>query len=133
MIVNLARLVLPALIPSWRFFDRIGPAPIVRVSTTAEPLHWRQIPPRVATRRPAELIASLFHNPSRNEALYVQSLAERLITQDDAHAARELRDFAAKAVSGAAFFLSVVVRVPGAGSEEEVYRSGPHSEPGSGA
>lgn len=136
-LARLAALILPALIPSWRFFDRIGPAPTARYAaqnTAGTPLLWQPLAPRRASRGPLALIASLLHNPARNEALYIQSLAERLITEDRPHAAGELRAFAARAASreggGArAFFVSVTVLEPGADAPEEVYRSGPHPLP----
>ena len=82
--------LLPALFPSWRFFDRIGPAPQVEYAwgaTAADAGHtWRalrQEPLRVLL---PELLASLVWNPDRNESLFLVSYAERLL--DDPTPAR---------------------------------------------
>lgn len=84
------RLLFPALMPSWRFFDRIGAAPslefgVTRASADAV-THWRAVrtrPPHVSLGR---MLASLVWNPRGNESLYLVSCAERLI--DDPSAAR---------------------------------------------
>lgn len=129
---RLVSLLLPALFPSWRFFDRIGPAPEARLGlspASGGPLTWHPLAPRRASRSIGALVISIFHNPARNEALYIMSLAERLVTEDRAHAAQELQRFAAAraaALGAEAFFLSVWTRDPASGAEEEVYRSGPH-------
>lgn len=76
--------LLPAVIPSWRFFDRIGPAPTVEWSVGDG--GWQPVcpsPPRVPA---AALLARLFWNPARNEALFLVSCAERLL--DDPSASR---------------------------------------------
>ncbi|MGE0591673.1 MAG: hypothetical protein AB7G23_00935 [Vicinamibacterales bacterium] len=89
------QLLLPALIPSWRFFDRIGPAPRVehvllgasggRQTTGPEPgtdtsgPRWREVHPRPATVSPLAMLRRLFWNPRRNEALYLVSCAEALL------------------------------------------------------
>lgn len=77
------RLLLPALMPSWRFFDRVGPSPRVEYATHADardtPLRWREVypPPRHLTL--LELLWRLVWNPAGNERLYLVSCAERLL------------------------------------------------------
>lgn len=77
-------LLLPALIPSWRFFDRIGPAPCIQcavtLSTAMPPLEaWREVRPAPRHVRPITAIARLFWNAPRNETLFLASCAERLL------------------------------------------------------
>jgi hypothetical protein len=75
--------LLPALIPSWRFFDRIGPAPHLEFQLTASPdrvsAEWGAVHPRRARVPAILMLARLFWNPYGNEALYLVSCAERLI------------------------------------------------------
>lgn len=80
------RLLLPALIPSWRFFDFIGPSPRIEyalldaeTSPVLADAHWRVYRAR---RRAVTLLAMLrrlFWNAPWNEALYAVSCAERLL------------------------------------------------------
>lgn len=71
--------------PSWRFFDRIGPAPRIECSLAATAAEtgreWRELRPRPARVPIAATIARLFWNPRRNESLFVVSCAERLLEE----------------------------------------------------
>ena len=85
---GLLALVLPALFPSWRFFDRVEEAPVVEwrlLDRGARPLGpWQvygETPPRVT---PAQMLLRLFWNADRNAALFMLSCAERLDTAPDA-------------------------------------------------
>lgn len=75
--------LLPALIPSWRFFDVIGPAPRFEYRLLSAPAHpidsWREFRPRPAHRSPLEIIGHLFWNPAWNETLFVMRCAERVL------------------------------------------------------
>ena len=77
------QLLLPALIPSWRFFDRIGPAPRIEFALceTADDtrLRWQEVRPRPDHLAAGSLFARLFWNPRWNEFLYLVSCAERLL------------------------------------------------------
>lgn len=83
-------LLLPALMPSWRFFDRIGPAPSLEFALTASRdgagSHWQALRSRPIRVSPARMIAGLVWNPRGNESLYLVSCAERLL--DDPSPAR---------------------------------------------
>lgn len=76
------RLVLPLLVPSWRFFDTIGSAPRIEIawlaSPTAAPV-WRPLHPRPARVGLATPLRRLVWNPDGNAALYLTSRAERLL------------------------------------------------------
>jgi hypothetical protein len=86
--------LLPAIIPSWRFFDRIGPAPRLECALVAAandpPLEWREVSPRPARVQPWLAFAHLFWNPYGNEALFLVSCAERLIETPTAARADDL-------------------------------------------
>lgn len=98
MPVRLLASLLPAVIPSWRFFDQIGPAPHIEWSVaprlTPGPAEedierwspWQPVdsPPAHVTMLIA--FARLFWNPRRNESLFIASCAERLL--DDPTPAR---------------------------------------------
>ena len=90
MRLSLLSALLPALLPSWRFFDRIGPAPHVEYSWGAAAVEagraWRPLRPEPAHVALGTLLARLLWNPERNEALFLVSCAERLL--EDPSAAR---------------------------------------------
>ena len=83
------QLLLPALIPSWRFFDRIGPAPRVEFavvnSADQSDSEWSEVRPRPVRVSPGAMLGRLFWNPQWNESLYLVSCAERLL-DDPSHA-----------------------------------------------
>lgn len=76
------RHLLPVLVPSWRFFDTIGPAPRIEIAwltaPTASPV-WQPLSPRPARLRPLTALRRLVWNPGGNAALYLTSRAERLL------------------------------------------------------
>lgn len=87
-------LILPAILPSWRFFPEVEPSPRIeyRFPLAAEPelrvwRGWRPEPERVSAR---ETLLRLFWNPRRNETLFMTSCAERLLYQGSLHARREM-------------------------------------------
>jgi hypothetical protein len=73
--------LLPALLPSWRFFDRVGAAPRLewaRTAGNAAPV-WREFRPQPERREWLEVVQSLVWAPHRNETLFLLSCAERLL------------------------------------------------------
>ncbi len=103
------RLLAPALLPSWRFFDVIEPSPRLQVAawrgaTDGEEPQWHDVP-FVVQRRPGRPIdhdgldiarrrvfrhGSLLLNPTRNDALYLVSCCSRVIEDGRPHAQREI-------------------------------------------
>jgi hypothetical protein len=88
------KLLLPALIPSWRFFDWIAPSPRIefaRLKTPHDtPAQWREFrprPPRFSWRR---MLTGLLWNPRWNEYLFLVSCAERLMANPTQHSDREI-------------------------------------------
>lgn len=88
------KLLLPALIPSWRFFDEIAPSPRIEFSLlNAEnetPQNWREFRPRPQTLSMATMLKRIFWNPHWNETLYLVSCAERLMQNETEHSAQEI-------------------------------------------
>lgn len=73
--MNLFRLILPILFPSWNFFDRAGPTLRLEFSTDGD--HWQTVS-RIKNPEIWSRLLDLFVNPSGNESLFQLSLAERL-------------------------------------------------------
>lgn len=92
------RLLLPAVVPSWRFFDAVTASPridyVVLSSADAAPQGWQEFRPRVSRLSLATMLRRLVWNPAWNENLYLVSLAERLVAPPTpataAHSEREL-------------------------------------------
>ena len=76
------KLLLPALIPSWNFFDVIAPAPRVEYALLASlgdtTGAWREFRPRPQQVSAGTLLTRLVWNPHWNQTLFVMSCAERL-------------------------------------------------------
>ena len=92
------RLLLPAIVPSWRFFDGVAASPRVDYALLDEPdgsaERWQEFRPRPAVLNPRTMLRRLFWNPQWNENLFLVSLAERLARAETketvAHSQREL-------------------------------------------
>ena len=135
------RLLLPALIPSWKFFKAIEPSPRVEwrlLSEQQEPVtDWREFRPRSRKLLAMEILFRLFWNPRWNENLYSVSLAERLTLNPTAHSREELfglvyRDFLTAepddAMGYCLQFRLVFVRRDGSEMQREItYQSDPRS------
>ena len=82
------RLLLPALIPSWRFFDSIGSSPRLEFALLKTPDNsapeWREFDPRPAQVPLAAMLLRLFWNRHWNESLYLVSCAEKLLAEPSA-------------------------------------------------
>ena len=92
------RLLLPAIVPSWRFFDAVSASPRVDYSVlrTADAAadRWEEFRPRPPELTFPTMLRRLLWNPQWNESLFLVSLAERLMrgeTPDTVtHSQREL-------------------------------------------
>lgn len=87
------KLLLPALIPSWRFFDMIGPSPRIEYALLHDPhavAAWREFRPRPARLSIGQMLLRLVWNPRGNQSLYLVGCAERLIANPTAHCEREI-------------------------------------------
>lgn len=88
-------LILPVLVPSWRFFKTIEPSPRVQwalFSTRGDTAgHWHEFRPRPEDLSPVQMLKRLFWNPAWNESLFLVSCAERLQEQPTDHSINEIR------------------------------------------
>ena len=75
----------PVLLPSWRFFDTIGPAPRLewacapRGAAADAPVLWQEFRPLPERRGLAAVLASLVWAPRRNQTLFLLGCAEHLL------------------------------------------------------
>lgn len=75
----------PVLLPSWRFFDTIGPAPRLEWACSPPgaaadaPVRWQEFRPLPERRSFAGVLASLVWAPRRNETLFLLGCAEHLL------------------------------------------------------
>ena len=87
-------LVLPVLIPSWRFFKTIEPLPRVQWVLFSDDNtiinNWHEFRPRPQRVTPFQMLNRLFWNPEWNEALFVLSCAERIEENPTQHSIHEI-------------------------------------------
>lgn len=90
-----ALLVLPVLVPSWRFFKSIEPSPRVQWTLlpdpNAQPRQWLDLNPSAPALSLRSMVMRLFWNPHWNDALFVVSCAERINQQPTEHSVSEIR------------------------------------------
>ncbi len=85
--LRLISLLLPALIPSWRFFKTVAPSPRVeyRVYCSGQAGDWQEVDPRPMRVTIAQGLQRLVWNPHWNEQLFMVSCSERLIEVPTPH------------------------------------------------
>lgn len=92
--LHAAALLLPALIPSWRFFDEIAPSPRIEyrlLNAPAEALdQWQEFRPRPVRLSRGALLVRLVWNVRWNETLFLVTCAERLLESPSEYRAREI-------------------------------------------
>lgn len=86
-------LLLPGLIPSWQFFKTVEPSPRVQWRALSDDGSgdWHGYAQRPVSIPLNSYLKRLFWNPDWNDALFVVSLAERLIAQETHHNLNEIR------------------------------------------
>jgi hypothetical protein len=88
------KLLLPALIPSWRFFDWVAPSPRIEFAllATAQDVSsiWQEFRPRPLELPAFGFAKRLFWNPHWNESLFLVSCAERLVENPTEHSIQEI-------------------------------------------
>lgn len=93
-ILKTLELILPAIIPSWRFFDIIAPSPRIEFaqlkSATDTPDNWQKFRPKPAHIPARTMLKRMFFNPKSNETLFLVSCAERLLQNPTQHSAQEI-------------------------------------------
>ena len=97
------RYLLPAVVPSWRFFDYIAPSPRIEFAIAAavdDPaMRWREFRPRPAHLRVAAMLRRLLWNPVWNESLFMVSCAEKLLDKPSTRRETELLTRIAAAIA----------------------------------
>lgn len=93
-IFNPIKLLLPALIPSWNFFDVIAPSPRIQfILLDAEKSvinNWQEFRPRPKHITVLQTLKRMIWNPKWNESLFLVSCAERLIDNYTDHSENEI-------------------------------------------
>jgi len=96
-LLRIVSLLLPAIIPSWRFFDVIAPSPRIQFvlltskdSAASRHQDWREFRPRPAHVSFLQMLGHMLWNPMRNETLFLVSCAERLLQQYTQHSEDEI-------------------------------------------
>ncbi len=92
--IQTIKLLLPGLIPSWKFFKAIEPSPRVQWCMMDEAAQsctdWQEYRPRPTHISAGSMLRRIFWNPNWNEALYMVSLAERLSLSSSTHSRDEI-------------------------------------------
>ena len=92
--LKILKLLLPALIPSWRFFDIIAPSPRIQFTLLNAahdtPSEWHEFRPRPARVSFGRMLRRMLWNPVWNESLFMVSCAERIIEQPTPHSEMEI-------------------------------------------
>ena len=92
--IRTLKLLLPALIPAWNFFDVIAASPRIEYALLPAPsatdTAWVEFRPRPERLSPPVMIGRLFWNARWNETLFVVSCAERLLAAPNAHSEDEI-------------------------------------------
>ncbi len=87
-------LLIPALVPSWRFFDAIAASPRVEYALlpaeNVAPDIWEEFRPRPQQVSLMKMARRMLWNPYWNESLFLVSCAERLIDAPTDHSAGEI-------------------------------------------
>ncbi|MGX9357099.1 hypothetical protein ACS3SW_18595 [Roseobacteraceae bacterium S113] len=110
-------LLLPALIPSWRFFKDVAPSPRIEAWDGTE---WEPVLVRPARVSLMAMVARMVWNPAWNETLYMVSLSERLIARPTDHARAEMARLVAAHMGGPRPYRLLVVYREGAAHVREV-------------
>lgn len=96
-------LILPVLVPSWRFFKTIEPSPRVQwafVTGSDDALaQWQEFRPRPTHVSILQMLRRLFWNPAWNETLFLVSCAERIQDQPTDHSINEIRHRIAREIT----------------------------------
>lgn len=81
--LNVLKLLLPALIPSWNFFDIITASPRVQYTLLKnkddKAKQWTEFRPRPQKLSIQQNLLRLFYNANWNESLFLVSCAERIM------------------------------------------------------
>lgn len=111
-------LIVPVLVPSWRFFSAVAPSPRIEIALLGPAQEaakeWREFRPRPARLSLVQSLRSLFWNPRWNEGLFLTSCAERFLSSGSQAAFDHILQRVSKAlheegVSASRFQLRLIV------------------------
>ncbi len=88
-LLNLTKLLLPTLFPSWRFFEEIGPSPRIEYRANSD-APWQPITVLPERLGPVAMFRRLFFSPAWNEHLFLVSIATRLAVEPMLHDVNEI-------------------------------------------
>lgn len=87
-------LLMPALIPSWRFFDVIAPSPRIEFALLKTqqdtPVNWREFRPRPKQISITSMLKRMIFNPLWNESLFLVSCAERIMVNQSERSIQQI-------------------------------------------
>jgi len=97
-ILNTLKLLIPALIPSWHFFDIITASPRIQYALLKDKdeaaISWTEFRARPPSVSVWQTLSRLFYNAKWNESLFLVSCAERIMlnasSQQVAHSEDEI-------------------------------------------
>lgn len=91
---SILKLLLPALLPSWRFFDVIAPSPRIHYAVLDTPdgtvEDWLEFRPRPTYVCFVQMLRRMVWNPVWNESLFMVSCAERILEAPTQHSEDEI-------------------------------------------
>lgn len=86
---TLLSLVLPILVPSWRFFQSVEPSPRIEwalvSNATGGQENWVSLRPSIEHIPPRTMLRRLFWNPKWAQELFWVSCAERIVDRPTKH------------------------------------------------
>ena len=93
-IFKTVKLLLPAIIPSWNFFDFIAPSPRIQYSLLSgenrPQTAWQEFRPRPEHVSFSQMLKRMLWNPWWNECLFLMSCAEVLVANPTKHSEDEI-------------------------------------------
>jgi len=92
--LHILKLLIPALVPSWNFFDIITASPRVQFALfepeNEAPREWHEFRPRPAHLSFVQMLGRMLWNAKWNESMFVVGCAERLIEHPTQHSEDEI-------------------------------------------
>ena len=90
------KLLFPAIVPSWNFFDVIAPSPRIQFSllNLKDEIvsDWSEFRPRLEYVSFKQMLLRICWNPIWNESLFMVSCAERIMENPTEHSELEILD-----------------------------------------
>ena len=92
--LHILKLIVPALVPSWNFFDVITPSPRIQFTLFGpddeSQIQWQEYRPRPAHLTLLQMLGRLLWNSKWNETMFIVGCAERLMVNPTQHSEDEI-------------------------------------------